>query len=33
MALMLALLVVEDQPDPNAGLSLGDAAIGVQIGE
>src|SRR5712672_2426655 len=31
MALMLALLVVEDQPSPDAGLSLGDAAIGVQV--
>src|SRR5467141_4116993 len=31
MALMLALLVVEDQPSPDAGLSRGDVAIGMQV--
>src|SRR6266478_4440250 len=31
MALMLALLVVETQPSPDAGLSRGDVAIGMQV--
>src|SRR5467141_504646 len=31
MALMLALLVVENQPSPDAGLSRGDGAIGMQV--
>ena len=31
MALMLALLVVENQPSPDAGLSRGDVAIGMQV--
>src|SRR5712691_1296259 len=31
MALMLALLVVENQPSLDAGFSLGDAAIGAQV--
>jgi hypothetical protein len=31
MALMLALLVVENQPSPDAGLSRCDVAIGMQV--
>src|SRR5882762_5788213 len=31
MALMLALLVVENQPSPDAGLSRSDVAIGMQV--
>src|SRR5438128_8353964 len=31
MALMLALLVVENQPSPDAGPSRGDIAIGMQV--
>src|ERR1700738_1017309 len=31
MALMLALLVVENQRRPDAGLSRGDVAVGMQV--